>query len=604
MLFVFYKYFLRVSLFLLCLPLFLSSVEEGEKMDSEFSYRVEFKGIEDKEIICLLQSNSQLMNLIDSPPLSIAALKRRAKDDISNALTALQSLGFYNAHVDVKVDSDQKPALVTLAITTGPIYNFASFRIVPAGTTSPCSYPFEEIDLEMLGIVIGEPALPSIIIEANETLQQKLEKEGYPLSKLIKREVIADEATKTIAVILHVDSGPLAIFGQTDITGDETIFPCFFERKIAWRAGEYYNPVSIARTISALEASNLFSSINITHDDAVQPDGTLPMHITVQEARHRSVGFGVGYATDLGPGFSAEWEHRNMRGMGDKLSCVANLWLIKQQGFVRYVRPDFCCPKQDLIWKAEVEHEITKGFREASASLSGTIERQLTDRLRISYGGMYTWLRNTHSNNNRSFNLIKAPMQLMWNGTNSLLDPTIGNTLHLKTTPALQVLAPCFAYTTHQLTTTAYLPLDCDHRFVLAGKAALGSIWGTSNHSIPPSERFYAGSDTLLRGYRYMTVSPLGFDHKPIGGRSLMVYSLEMRMRIKDPFGIVAFYDVGNVYAESLPQFGHKQLQSLGVGLRYHTPVGPLRLDIAFPLNPRRHLDSAFQIYFSIGQSF
>lgn len=596
MLFVLYKMFLRLFLILL-LPFSLLSADE-----TGYPYHVDFKGIDNEEILCLLNSNSQLVDLVDTPPLSGAALKRRAEDDIPNLLIALQSLAFYNAHIDVNIDSNQKPALVTLTVVTGPVYKFASFKIVPADT--PCTYPFEEICSELLGIVIGEDALPTTIVDANDALQQKLEKEGYPLYKLVKREVIADEATKTIAVIFHVDSGPLATFGPTDVIGDEDILPCFFSRKIAWFPGECYNPDRVNRTINALEASGLFSSINITHDDTAQPDGSLPMHITIQEARHRSVAFGVGYATDLGPGFSAEWEHRNMRGMGEKLSVVANLWQIKQEGFVRYIKPDFCCRGQDLIWKAELEHETTKGFREAAASLSGTIEIQLTDRLRVSYGGMYTWLRNTHSNNNRSFNLIKMPMQLMWNGTNSLLDPTIGNMVHLKTTPALQVLAPCFAYTTHEFTTTAYLPLDCSRRFVLAAKASFGSIWGASKHSIPPSERFYAGSDNLLRGYRYLTVSPLGFDHKPIGGRSLMVYSLELRMRVYDPFGIVAFYDVGNVYSETIPQFGHKQLQSLGLGLRYHTPVGPLRLDIAFPLNPRRHLDNAFQIYFSIGQAF
>ena len=100
-----------------------------------------------------------------------------------------------------------------------------------------------------------------------------------------------------------------------------------------------------------------------------------------------------------------------------------------------------------------------------------------------------------------------------------------------------------------------------------------------------------------------MTVSPLE-KNKPIGGRSLMVYSLEARMRVWESLGLVAFYDFGNVYSNPVPQFDHKQLQSAGLGLRYHTPVGPLRLDIAFPFNPRRHLDNSFQLYFSIGQSF
>ena len=237
-------------------------------------------------------------------------------------------------------------------------------------------------------------------------------------------------------------------------------------------------------------------------------------------------------------------------------------------------------------------------------SLSATLERQINDRLRISGGIMFTRLRNTHSDNNRTFSLIKTPFQFVWNGADRLLDPTSGVTIHLKATPTVQIQAPCFSYSTHWLSATAYQPLDSNRRFVLAGKATFGSIWGATKHSIPPSERFYAGSDTLLRGYHYLTVCPLNEFNKPIGGRSLMVFSLEARLRIKDPFGLVFFYDIGNVYAQSLPQFGHKQLQSAGVGLRYHTPVGPIRLDIAFPFNPRKHLDSSFQVYFSIGQSF
>jgi len=217
---------------------------------------------------------------------------------------------------------------------------------------------------------------------------------------------------------------------------------------------------------------------------------------------------------------------------------------------------------------------------------------------------MCTRLRNTHSDNNRTFSLIKFPFQLFWNGADRLMDPTKGLTLHVKTTPAIQIQRPCFMYTTNLVNLTTYYPLDCNNRFILAGRATLGSIWGSSKHSIPPSERFYAGSDNLLRGYHYLTVSPLNAFNKPIGGRSMMIFSLETRIRIKDPFGVVFFYDIGNVYAEPFPRFGKKQLQSAGIGLRYHTPVGPIRLDFAVPFNPRKHLDKGFQVYFSIGQSF
>lgn len=572
--------------------------------EKDFAYEVQFQGTEDSALLCLLNNSSQLICLKDSPPKSLAALKLRIEDDIPNLLKALQSQAYYHANVDPSIDDSQCPLVITLTITPGPLYPFASFKIMPATDTPLCAFPLNSILPEDLGIEIGCAALPAKIIAAEDKLISFLAREGYPLTKITEREVLADQTAKSISVILHVDTGPLATFGKTTVTGTEDILPAFFAKKIAWCEGAYYSPNDVAKTLSALETSGLFSSINISHAESAEPDGSLPINILVKEARHRSIAFGVGYATDLGPGVSGEWEHRNIRGLGEKLRIVANIWQIKQEGYIRYIKPDFGRPRQDLIWQAEVVHEITKGFRESAFNLSGTIERQINDRLRISYGGLFSRLRNSHSNNNRNFNLLKIPLQLMWINTDSLLDPKRGLSLHFRTTPAAQVLSPTFGYCTHLLSTTAYQPLDSRQRFVLAAKSTLGSIWGASDHRLPPSERFYAGSDTLLRGYRYMTVSPIGFDHKPIGGRSLMVFSLEARMRIRDPFGIVLFYDIGNVYRSSIPQFQHKQLQSVGVGLRYHTPVGPLRLDLAFPLNRRPHLDNAFQLYFSIGQSF
>ncbi len=570
-----------------------------------FQYHVEFYGSHDTNLLALLNSASKLVALENSPPTTAAALNRRLEEDIPNLLKALQSMAYYHAKVDTVVDATQSPILIKLTVETGPIYPFAAFKIQTLNeATADCVFPLQSIRPQDLGIIIGAPALPEKIIEAEERLTTLLAKEGYPLAKLIHRDVLADQTEKSISVVFQIDIGPQATFGTTYITGDKEILPAFFSRKIAWREGQKYNPSALVRTANALEASGLFSSINISHDETIQLDGSLPMQIAVKEAKHRSVAFGVGYATDLGFGVNGEWEHRNMRGMGEKLRCVANIWQIKQEGYVRYIMPDFCSSRQDLIWQAELEHEVTKGFRESAINLSGTIERQLDDQTRISYGGMFTILRNSHSNNNRDFNIFSVPFQLLWYRTNSLLDPTEGIGIHFKTTPALQTLDHPFAYVTHLLTTSAYYPLDACKRFVLAAKGTIGSIWGASDQRIPPSERLYAGSDTLLRGYRYLTVSPLGPHHKPIGGRSMMVFSLEARMRIVDPFGLVAFYDVGNVYKPSIPQFVHQQLQSVGLGLRYHTPVGPLRLDIALPLNRRPHLDPSFQVYFSIGQAF
>lgn len=567
------------------------------------SYQVVFKGVDDTCTLTLLQSSSQLVALCDTPATTEGAFKRRVKDDVPNLLKALQSLAYYDAKVVAEIDHATGQTSVLLHVDTGPVYPFASFDIRPKQLESQTAPSFA-FTLDDLGVELNTPAYPKTILDAQDALIKLLACQGYPLAKVEKREVLADQTAKTVSVVLHVETGPLTTFGPTTVTGQHHIKDLFFKHKIAWHEGNRYDPDYVERTINALETSGLFSSIAIDHAAEALDDGALPMEIAVVEAKHRSVGFGFSYSTDWGPGAHGEWENRNIRGLGEKLSLTADIWQRKKQGSLRYIKPDFCRPKQDLIWTAELEHEITEGFVESSFSASGTIERQLNDDLRISYGGMYKRLFNSHSDNNGEFNLLKMPLQLFWHHTDNLLDPTEGGTLHLKSTPSLEIKAPRFAYAINTMAITAYQPLDADHRFVLAGKATLGSIWGAGKHTIPPSERFYAGSDNLLRGYKYLTVSPLNCDNKPLGGRSMMVYSLEARMRLLESFGLVAFYDIGNVYDSPFPQFKHEQRQSLGLGLRYHTPVGPLRVDVAFPLNPRRHIDHAFEVYFSIGQSF
>jgi translocation and assembly module TamA len=467
---------------------------------------------------------------------------------------------------------------------------------------SDTSFAFCDVDLKDLGIALNAPAYPKTIIEAEELLLILLEKKGYPLAKIKDREVLADQSLKHINVILHIDTGSFCYFGDIEFKGQKRVRLKHLRRKISWLEGQPYNPWQIEKTQIALESTGLFSSISITHGETTE-DGYLPMIIEVKEAKPRSIAAGVSYSTYNGFGVLGEWEHRNIRGSGEKLKLTSLIAQRMQEGSLSYSIPDFRCNRQELIWSCEFLRQTTKGYHASSYSLSGIIERQLSERTRISYGGKFTRLRDTRSDNNGSFNLVKTPFQLRWSNANNLLDPTRGRTLHLKITPSLQVLKPQFAYCINTISGTIYVPLwPDDDRIIFAAKGTLGSIFGKKRHTIPPSERFYAGNENLLRGYHFMTVSPLR-GKKPIGGRSMMIYSLEARLRLEN-WGWVLFYDFGNVYDNYLPQFNKKVLQSTGIGLRYNTPVGPIRLDFAVPLHRRRGIDEKFQVYLSIGQAF
>lgn len=567
------------------------------------SYEVDFQGIDDPETIELLKSTSSTVELKETPPATLAGLRRRGEADIPKMIKALHNLAYYNARVEVEVDVEKNPPVIEFKIETGPAYPLESFTIVPANPNNPGTFSYDEIDLKEIGIVLHRLAIPNDILEAEELLILKMERLGYPLAKIVNREVIADQANHTIHVILHVESGPLCYFGKVTFTGHERVSPEYCGNKIAWLHGEIYDPDKIERTQNALEATGLFSSISIIHTENVSEEGLIPIEVQLMEGKQRSIGAGVSYSTDNGFGLLAEWEHRNVRGSGEKISLKTLIAQRLQEGTVAYVIPDFCMTRQELIWLAEFQRQTTKGYHASSYSLSAIIERQVNDCLKLSYGAMFKRLRDTHSDNNASFNLIKTPFQLRWSNTDNILDPSQGHSLNLKVVPSLQILKPQFAYCINTLTAAIYFPFCNDKRYVIAARATLGSIFGEKRHTIPPSERFYAGNEHLLRGYHYMTVSPLK-GREPIGGRSMMIYTLEARVRATESVGYVIFYDIGNVYDNYLPQFTKQMLQSIGFGLRYNTPVGPLRLDFAVPLHRRKRIDENFQVYLSIGQAF
>lgn len=569
---------------------------------ADISYEVQFKGIDKGETETLLRSVSQLITLQECPPATITALYRRAEAEIPRLITTLQGRAYYDAHIELTIDQDKTPVLVIFEVSLGEVYPLTSFEILPSETDQFRAY--ESFQLEEIGVVLEQPAEPKVILDAEEAVVDLLAQQGYPFAEVTKREVIADQKAKNVAVRLTVNSGLLAYFGTTHISGLKKVRQSLVRRKIAWREGDIYDPELLQETFNSLDCTGLFANIQVTPGECQEGDNRVPIDIDLSEGRHRSIGLGGTFATQWGGGLIAEWEHRNIRGLGERITLKTELMQKLQSGSGSYCIPEFLSPTQDLTTKAEARHEITQGFHDTSAMLSTRINRRLNKNLQISAGLAYKYLTSEDSDNNSCFNLAKIPLQLLYNNTGCPLDPSRGVSVNLRLTPTYQVVEHNLNYYTTTLDAAYYLPFDSEAVTVFASKVSFGSIVGASRLAVPPPERLYAGSPQTLRGYRYLTVSPLNEENKPIGGRSLLVFSFELRRRLAEDWGGVLFYEVGNVYAATWPDLFSKQLQSTGIGIRYYTAVGPLRLDIAFPLNRRKSVDGRFQIYFSIGQTF
>lgn len=566
---------------------------------AHIDYKIEISG-DEEELLSSLKNASQLFNQSEHKIKSLGTLKRYSEADVAHFIKILHSRAYYDAKVTYTLDSHKD--LVHFCVDKGPIYPLEDFQLIAVGNNE--GYDLKNITLESIGIHLGDPAHAKSILDAEEALLLLLAQNGYPQATIKKREVQVHQDSTSVTVSLEVDSGISTKFGTTKILGNHSVKDAFFDHKVTWKEGEAFNLKEIQATQDAIEASGLFSSTQVCYGELDSETGKLSMEIHVSEAKHRTIATGLSFTTQRGPGMMAEWNHRNIRGMGERMSFRTNIWKDTQDGKFSYVLPHFGKENRNLLLLAEIEHEALKAYTETSGSLSAIMEENVSSQFRFSYGGKYKSILTEHSDNNGCFHLLSTPLQFHWTATNDLLDPTMGYRSHLKIAPTLQLKGPIYAYFPTLYTGSCYQPLTENHSIVLAAKATIGSIFGTARHAIPPSERFYAGSENTLRGYRYLSVSPLNADNKPIGGRSIMVFNFETRIRATEKLGAVAFYDIGNVYGSSFPQLTGKQLQSIGMGLRYHTAAGPIRFDVAIPLNRRKGLDGHYQIYMSIGQSF
>lgn len=562
-----------------------------------FAYQVSFEGNLPEEVFETATAISQLESECDRPPPTLFTLKKRAEGDKKTLLQVIHAFGYYEGGIEIDYFGVFPDTTVRIFFKPGPVYTFDSLCILDEEGDPLC------IDTSELAVQIGCPARSDMILDAQDQILEKIACWGYPLSSIVDREVIVDQESKRVSVTYVVHPGPIAYFGPLEIEGLCKVRRGYINRRILWSEGELYNPNQVSCTNAYLQESGLFSIVTVHPSDTVDEEGDLPMLIRVEEKKYRHIGAGVSYSTDESAGVMAQWSHDNFSGWGDTLSLSGEYSKIIKRATLLYGMPDFFRKDRDLLYSAEVRREDTVGFTERELSFLLRISEKINDCFSFNYGGRYERLLSTKSDNDSNYHLLSAPIQVRWDTSNRLLNPTRGITIAYFGTPYKAVLNSHISFFRQELFAATYHPILPSGSILLALSGQLGSIVGQSRFSIPAPKRFYAGSSTGLRGYKYLSVSPLS-GKKPIGGRSLIIGSVEPRFRILDKLYLATFYDIGNVYDSSFPRLNKKLLRSTGVGIRYLTPLGPFRLDIGFPLDKRKGIDKTFQIYASLGQTF
>jgi translocation and assembly module TamA len=570
-------------------------------------YEARIEGVADENLRSILEASSQLLALRDKPPATAVGLRRRASDDIERLNTALRSEGYYQARLEPSVDTDRSPAEVIITVDTGPRYSLAAYNILYVDedlTKSPQDLPtFEEI-----GVQLGMPARASRVVEFEQTLVRQLQEQGHPAARIEDRKTFVNHETTEMTVELKVRAGAIATLGPLTIRGNERVDASYLHRIAEWPEGATYDRRILRNTQSRLADTGLFSTVNAEPASKTNADGSLPVTVTVVEREHRSIGGAASISTDVGPGGELFWEHRNLFGQNERLKLTATGSLIEQSGEIDFRKPAFLEPEQELIFTINGGLDDNDAYERQGVDGLVAVERPMLENWRVSAGlsAGYEIVEDKADTGEgkRRFTLFGLPLTARRDTTDDPLDPANGSRLHFSLTPYTGVGDESLLFLEAIAGGSAYYAIDEDERFILAGRTRIGTIVGADSESLPANRRFYAGGGGSIRGYAYQLVGPLDAAEDPFGGTSLVELGAEVRVRVTDTIGVVPFIDGGMVYDDPWPDADQELLWAAGLGLRYFTGFGPLRLDVAFPLNPRDGVDDAFQFYISFGQAF
>jgi len=574
------------------------------------TYSATISGVADATLLTLLESVSDTLAPEQAPPASLVQLKRRTERDEGRFMEVFQSRGFYNATIGVEIDRTATPVQVTFVAEPGPQFTLGALNIT---ATTQAELPANTLPTsESVGLRPGDAALADSIVAADGKILRHLREQGYPLAQVVLRDVVVDKEAQTVAVHYTLNIGDAARFGDLQISGLETVLPEAVQKRVTWTVGDPYDERALTALRRNLYDTGLFSTATVTPLTAnLATDARVPVLVEVLERKQRTVALGFEYNTDSGAGTTGHWEDRNVRGLGHRLSVDAAFSMELRNLGLRYRVERFRRDDQTLTFSGAITQEEREAYDSDRITALAMIDRKVTDKLSLGVGAGFRISEVRQGKDSDSFQLLYTPLTLDWDRSNDRLNPITGFRLKVNAEPYLGVLSSQSMFLKSDVEASHYFGFGLrdgaegttKDSWVLATRVKLGMIIGETRDGVPADIRYYGGGGGSVRGYAYQTLGPLR-DNDPLGGRSLTEFSLEIRKRLSDDLGLVAFLDAGSAYESSMPDFSSATQFGAGVGLRYFTPVGPLRLDVAVPLNKRKEIDDAFQIYLSIGQAF
>jgi translocation and assembly module TamA len=610
------------------------------------SYLVDMASTGNSEMNATLKATSDLMTLRSSAPVGPFGLIGRARSDLDRLKTVLESYGYYQSYVAITIDglplddptlgekltskAKGDDAHVKITFSIGPVYHLRKIDIdgeIPKSVEGA------------LGLSTAAPAIAAVVLAAGERLQAALEDQGYAFAKVdppIAHEIPAE---RVLDVSFHVVTGARVQIGDINIQGLKRLRESFVRQRLLVHKGEQYGASKIEKARKDLLALGVFTTVTAKIGTAANSAGQIPITFRVRERPLHNVSLNVAYSTDLGGSSGVIWTNRDVTGKADQLTLgasVLNLGGTASTGIgydlsAKYLLPEFGHRDQSLQLAVQAINQSLQAYDQKAITFGATLTRKLSSIWTASVGitaeverigqeGFETQncpatgcpqeifttaLLTSH------YTLLALPFSLLYNTTgldSPIEDATHGMRASFSEAPTLSIGTKSSKFFITQGNVSYYFDLHAlglthdPGRSVIALRALAGLAQGASEYSLPPDQRFYAGGSGTIRGYRYQSVGPRFPDNNPIGGTAINAGTVEYRQRIGQNLGFAMFLDAGQV-SQNVNPLDSTLRFGAGTGVRYYTPIGPIRLDVGVPIN-RIEGGDAFEIYIGLGQSF
>lgn len=541
-----------------------------------------------------------LLNTDQPAPRSVLEKRNRAQTLARSVEDLLASEGYLAAQVS-PADFTTLEASAALNVDPGPVFTVLLVNLNGAETLDAETRKLIDGQLTRLspGSIVRALEVERVEAEIVTTLQMR----GYAFATSPGIDALASREEANVEISYTVDPGPLVRLG--DLQSDETNPRSQKAIQVlkTWREGATYNPRTIDRLRSRLRSSGLYEGIGVVVSREPDADGYHTVDLTLTEAKPRSVSFGVSGSTTEGIGADATWEKRNITGRADKVTVSAEAATLARSLTAAYERPNIGRFGRTLTTEAGVRQEETQAYDLEGAKIGATLSQPFTRQLTLSIGAAIDATRITDQRTriflgDREQVTFSIPVTAAYTDVGDPLDPQEGIRGFASVESGVSVGNSTPGYTRMQISGATYRKIADD--LVAAFRAEYGAFAGSN--AVPTDRLFFAGGGGTVRGYEYQSLSPTDEFGEYFGGRSLFSASAELRWRRSERFGYAAFVDLGAAGDDPSTVFSEAKA-SAGLGIRYYPGFGPIRFDVAAPLN-KRDGDAPLQIYVSIGQAF